>query len=333
VVAERFEVDEKGGATLEVTSTYRRYSADNARADHSDAQPRVLDRRYRNFYSRQFPSIRSARLPRLEDDRVHNRFVVHEQYQIADFWRDQQVSLHAHLIDDELEEPKVRLRKAPLALPYPVNIEHRIEVLLPRPFDIEPLDDRVERDGVSFHRVVKRADRLVSMQYTFTTTARDLAPQKVAAHLAALEQVGNSLDYQLTDRPAAAPAPAPVPAERHSPWLATVVGLGVVCLIIGGVIWIVFGAVLQRAQAQPSHRQAPPAAGETAAGAIEIGDVEQAGSAGERVPCGCGGRLSKPATTTFETARLGDHEVHSARFVCGRCGRLQPLYFRVRPSS
>jgi len=88
--------------------------------------------------------------------------------------------------------------------------------------------------------------------------------------------------------------------------------------------------VLRRVQVQDRRSRFEPAAGETAAAAIEVVTVDQASAAGERVACGCGGRLVKLSATPFETSRLGDAEVHSARFVCDRCGRNCPLYFRVR---
>jgi transglutaminase-like putative cysteine protease len=333
VVHERYEVDDRGAATLEVTTTFERSDADTARADHADARPRQLDRHYLNFYSKQFPSVRSTRLPRIEDERPRNRFVIRESYAISNFWREQQVTLRAHLVDQELDEPDVRLRKAPLRLDFPVNVEHLIEVLLPNPTDIQTVDDRVERDGVAFHRVVGFADRLVSMRYTFATTARHVPAEGVAAHLAALEEVGGALEYTISHHAPATATPPPRHADEGGLLVATIVGLAAICAVIGGVIWIVFASVLRRAQTQDRRHRFEPAAGETAAGAIEVVSVEQASAAGERVSCGCGGRLVRPSATAFETSRLGDAEVHSARFVCDRCGRNQPLYFRVRATT
>ena len=330
VVHERFEVDPQGAAKLEVTTTFTRFSADYARSGHSDAQPRELDRHYLNFYSKQFPTIRSTSLPRVEDDRPGNRFVIRESYAIPEFWHEQQAILRAHLVDDHLDEPDVRLRKAPLRLRFPVSVEHQIDVLLPEVFEIEPVDDEVKRDGVAFHRVVSSADRLVSMRYRFATTARDVPVDKVAAHLTALEQVGRSLDYRLSNRPSPAPPPAPRLRSDIDPKWVPVLGMATLVVMLGGVSWFVLSMVRRVAHVQAVRRHFQPKDGETAAGAIEVVDVSAASAAGERVACGCGGRMTKPAAAAFESARLGDAEVHSARFVCGRCGRARPLYFRVR---
>jgi hypothetical protein len=128
----------------------------------------------------------------------------------------------------------------------------------------------------------------------------------------------------------------PAVAARGRDWSAewgTMILLGAVCTIIFAVIWAVFDRLLRHAQSQDRRTRTEPTAGEAASAAIEIAATDQAAAAGARVPCACGGRLTKSETSTLEASRLGDDLVHSARFTCDRCARSRALYFRLKTSG
>jgi transglutaminase-like putative cysteine protease len=326
-MAERYEVEHDGAASLEVETTYLGSAADQARARYAHARPDDLSRRFVNFYSKRHPTITVVRSPQVGDDRLQNKLVLRETYAIPRFWNDDEIWLRGYLIDDELQEPSVRLRKQPLALHHPAFVQHDVEVLLPTVFDIELLDNRIERQGVAFHRTVKQSGRLVSMQYTFRTTARDVPAAEVPAYFATLEEIRKTLEYNLWVRGGR--------GKKHQDREDATIGIAVLVGIFGVPLGLFLGGrrFYRRYRQRVVRRRYQASAGETAAAAIPIDVPDDATAAGERIRCACGGRMTGLAGGALETARLGDEVVHSGRFRCDRCGRERPLYFRVRPGS
>jgi transglutaminase-like putative cysteine protease len=320
---ERYQIGADGGASLEVETVYRQSAADQTRARFLHAQPKDLSQRFVNFYAKRHPSISVVRSPQVTDDRRRNRLVLHETYAIAKFWHDNEIWLRGYLVDDELQAPGVRLRKNPLALSYPVHVQHNIEVLLPTVFNIERFDDKIERSGLALRRVVERSGRLVAMHYTLRTTAPHVAAADVPAYLKALEEVSAALDYHFTLHDG-------VRREKDQDALG---GLLALVLLIG----VPFGAAIGiglygRHRRRVVRRRYQPMPGETASVAIELGAAQEAMAAGERLRCSCGGRLGRPPSAELDTSRLDDQVIHSARFRCDRCARDRPVYFKLRPS-
>jgi hypothetical protein len=323
---ERYEVEHDGAASLEIETVYRHSSADWARGYFTDASPERLTRRFVNFYAKRHPSISVVKSAQVSDDRRLNRLVLRETYAIPKFWQDDEIVLRGHLIDDQLNEPSVRLRKKPLALAYPVRAEHDVEVLMPEIWGYEPLDDRVEQYGIAFRRVVERAGRLISIHYRFATSARHVPAADTPKHLAALQLVRDRLDYRFWTRGGASTQ------KKASGW-ETAAGLAVIVGVFAVPAGLFFGVRrLHRGHRKRILRRRYEAqAGETAATAVPIASLDDkaVSAAVARVRCGCGGRLARSSDASTETSRLGEQEVQSTRFVCDRCGRARPIYFRL----
>jgi hypothetical protein len=323
---ERYEVEHDGAASLEIETIYRHSSADWARGHFTDASPDRLTRRFVNFYAKRHPSITVVRSARVSDDRRQNRVVLRETYAIPKFWQDDEIVLRGHLIDDYLSEPSMRLRKKPLDLPYPVRAGHNVEVLLPEVFSYEPTDEKFEAPGIAFRRVNQRSGRLISMRYGFVTTAPHIPAGEVPKHLAALETVGGRLEYKFWIRG------GPRTEKETSPWVIAA-AFALIFGIFGLPVGLYFGVrrIYRGHRKRKLRRHFEPTAGETAATAIALAtlDDESVSTAGARLRCTCGGRMARPSHSPLETSRLGELEVQSARFLCDRCGRARPIYFRL----
>jgi hypothetical protein len=321
---ERYRVETDGAATLEIETTYRETSADWARGHYTSDSPDQLTRRFLNFYAKRHPTITVVKPAGVTDDRRLNQVVLRESYAIPGFWHDDEIWLRGHLIDDELQEPSVRLRKTPLWLDHPVRKEHLIEVLLPTVFDVQLADDTVEADGISFHQTVGQSGRLISMRFRFATTAPYIPAPEVPRHLATLDKVDDLLDFRLAKGDARQ-------GRRKASGRETAVAIAVVLvtLVVPVGLLIVGRGLYRKARRRAARRRYDLAAGESAVAALTVASLDDVAATGARVRCACGGRMTPVPDAPLETVRLGEQEVRSSRFRCDRCGLARPLYFRL----
>jgi len=317
---ELYRVARDGTATLDVRTIFRHLEADRARSRWTRDPPDQLGKRSLDFYARSQPTIRQARPPVIVDDRRRNEVTVDERYVIAAFWKDGRVRLGPHTLGDLLEPPRVRRRHRPLAVDHPARVEHHIDVELPALRDIQPMDEAIDRDGISYRGRVAQSGLVVSMRYSLATTVADIEPANVDRHLATLAAVDDTLGYELVNGPWK-------PGSRTTS-SGVVVWLFIVGLVMGAVLM-----VARRARSRPAsfRRRAAWGPGEQASSPIEIARPDDLGQAGACTRCSCGGaRVRASVETLPQEVRLGELHLLSARFVCQRCGSAEFLYFRIR---
>lgn len=136
-VLERY-VAEAGGEALamSVRSEYSGIAANSLRRDLRAAGSEQLGRRYADFYRRRFAGLEVAQALKVDDDEGSNSLVVSESYRIVKPWTQstsgqRALDLSADSIGGALSLPESLRRQTPLALSFPSEISHRIELELP----------------------------------------------------------------------------------------------------------------------------------------------------------------------------------------------------------
>ncbi|WP_257387178.1 DUF3857 domain-containing transglutaminase family protein [Tahibacter caeni] len=136
-VRERYEPRADGSElALEIRAEYAGDVANLVRAELRYNGSEAMARRYADFYRRRFPELDAAAPLAVEDDADANRLVLTERYRVLKPWSasspgQRALDLDADSIAGALSLPATLQRHTPLALTYPNDIAHRIELVLP----------------------------------------------------------------------------------------------------------------------------------------------------------------------------------------------------------
>jgi hypothetical protein len=320
---------------LEVVTTYLGPDADDVRADYAGRPRQEIAEDLIDSYAETEPGVEAEDLPQIEDDEEANRIVVTEKYRIADFWRDKERRVYAGHLRQTLSRlrPTSR-RRAPLALTYPLGVSQTIELEMPEPVLARRDGGRVTGDAVSFDYRYAREGRTVRLEYKFHTLADGVAPERLAAHLDALDRIEHALGYSLT---------------RGAPRLragdaALVLGGVAVLLVVFAVPVAVIAVIIVRKRRRERHEQqsaaaaaqpqpAPPAPGSTPEAAIDLGQTAELERYVSGLRCECGNLLRQPGEPLKSEGLIFDgRRLLNVALKCVRCGAQRDLYF-VRPDE
>jgi len=91
---------------------------------------------YLDFYKGYYSSIEVLDAPKFYEDEETGRFILEEKYRIPDFWKDDKdeseysASVYSNAINWYLKEPDNTTRTQDYRIKYPVNVKHKITMLL-----------------------------------------------------------------------------------------------------------------------------------------------------------------------------------------------------------
>lgn len=215
--------------TLAVTTTYVGDAADEMRARLAATPLDELADDYVNFYSALFPDIELAEPLAVDDDHDLNWVIVDERYTIAEPWQNSDGLLTLDLFAKEtallLDPPFTRRRTMPLGLQHPYHYQHRIEVLLPEPWQVEPTHDVIENDAFAFTFDAGLDGHVLTLDYEYRTKEDHVPAEATAAYLDDLDEARLLTGYQLY-KPAGAVGGGAVN------WPILLLGLGMLALAV-----------------------------------------------------------------------------------------------------
>jgi hypothetical protein len=195
-------------ASLTVRSVFRGRDAENSRAGFSNNSRPDLERHYLNYYAQRYSGVRSDGAVSVEDAAASNVVTISERYTISAIWVPDQTqtnrqiaTFNAQDLQPYVEQPATVLRAMPLGLPYPVDIRHTIEILLPKDFSSEPDHDVIRDPYLSFEFTSAQTNRVITLTYRLRTLADAVPVTALADHLALRRKISHSLEYVLTDGP------------------------------------------------------------------------------------------------------------------------------------
>jgi transglutaminase-like putative cysteine protease len=188
---------------LQVVTRYRGANADSMRRRMRSKTIPELTEEYLDYYHGRYPSVRSDKPIELEDDRVANEFVVRERYWIDEPFelleksRKREFNVEAYAIEDYVKKPDHPRRTSPLALEFPLNVRHRIDIKLPEEWPIDASTDKITGPGFRYVSSVDYKARTLKLDYKFQTTADHVPVAQLAQYLTKIEQVSDDLYYSI----------------------------------------------------------------------------------------------------------------------------------------
>lgn len=141
-----FEVEEhfyakdfKGTVDYHITTTLYGNSAESQREYFSNRSPTEVRKAFANFYSHFHDDLSIVKPLEYEDDKINNRFIIREYYQLDNFWQTEtnknkpifKAPIILTAFSDQISVPQAMIRTSPLALPAPRTISSRIYLHLP----------------------------------------------------------------------------------------------------------------------------------------------------------------------------------------------------------
>jgi len=143
-------------AKLQITTSYTGRLADSMRVDLADGNPEQRQTDYVNYIARYYPGAKTLAPIAIEDDKSQNIVRIREYYELPKgFKHDQQGRPKFFFQTDELyryvDTLKSSVRKAPLAIEHPVQVEQIIRASLPGPGRWLIQNDTQKIDNPAFH--------------------------------------------------------------------------------------------------------------------------------------------------------------------------------------
>lgn len=188
-------------AQLTVTTRYRGAIAESMREYFATNTADAITRSYLNYYARLYPSVSANRGVESVDDPAVNLFTTVEHYSVEDFWTHDEDGQHAFLVGSTIapyiRKPDVVQRTNPLAISYPITINHRSTMLYPEAIDyrVEEPDIRVEDDFVSYHRKVEFEGRQLSVTHHYNARKEAVMPGQLKSYFNNINKISNTLEY------------------------------------------------------------------------------------------------------------------------------------------
>lgn len=187
--------------SMTVKTELQGLSAEQQRALLAGENPKELQQRYLNYYARSYPGLKVVKPFETKDLPGSNRMELLEFYEIPNFFTRSET---AHRLEAGLEVPELlsylqaprdTIRTAPLALAYPQEIEHVIELMLPEAWTFKDEEQLIEDPGFSLSRKIKGGEQSVRIVDHYQSLADHVRPADVPSFTANLEKARKSLGY------------------------------------------------------------------------------------------------------------------------------------------
>lgn len=153
-IFEKFIIKEvNGGATLNVTASYKDVEADRMRNYFKNSSKSNIVKEYESYYAYYYPKISMVDTPFVQDNLSQNEFVVTESYVIDSIWKPMKLKPNFISIEfvptslaDILYVSNLENRKNEIHLPYPVSREHKTNIVLPKSWQVEEYNNVISND-------------------------------------------------------------------------------------------------------------------------------------------------------------------------------------------
>ncbi len=187
------------GTDLEVEITYRGVDADVARQEFNDDPHSKLRKMNLDYYAEFDHSIvpNQEGSPEFTDDRAGNVVTVRTRYRLPSFPSDISRTLTDSRLVQLLKAPPTSVRNAPLAIPFPLNVSHSVEVYLPHSVRSARESGTIEDDGLRFEYRREAKGERVSLEYRLQTLADSVPASKAGRYLDDVRRIRQNTLYEL----------------------------------------------------------------------------------------------------------------------------------------
>ena len=230
----------KEPAAMTVHTRAEGLDADRLRAAFANDGRNELEKRYLNFYARDYPKIKTTRPLEVLDHSEQNVFETFEHYQIQEFWtlsddhRNYECEFYPRIIRNLIDEPTTTLRSMPLAVGYPRHEILQTKVILPEPWPVKGKTNQVSTTiaQLTTERTVQK--NVFWLKYEYQSLTNCVLITNVPAYLKSLNQMKDMLGYSLTWANEEFPASA---GTNHLNWtIVFLAGIYMILLAAGCVV-------------------------------------------------------------------------------------------------
>lgn len=186
-----------------VKTTFHQNAAEYQRYFHDNNPLESIKRSYLEFYAGYMPGIQPGEGVRTYDDSANNRFVVEEDYLIADYWVRDETLLSSDILtltfSQHLAKPSIKRRHSPLYIGTPKTISHITHVHYPEDIQLtlDPEPVVFENDAIRY----EYQDLYQNSQYTHRAHLEikqsSVAPEDVPAHLALVDEINKDWEFSM----------------------------------------------------------------------------------------------------------------------------------------
>ncbi len=159
---------------------------------------------FRNFYAKQYPSVKQLKDVKIIDDEAKNHLTVIADFEIPDYWKKDkavyELPMYGDIIADYIRKPSIIAREMPLANAYPAKVRHSISIKYDDSVNWN-IDDRklvVESDELFYQRVINLAENEVKVTHEFESRSDAVDVENVAQYINDTNRIRNALYYALT---------------------------------------------------------------------------------------------------------------------------------------
>ncbi|HEX7843144.1 MAG TPA: DUF3857 domain-containing protein [Kofleriaceae bacterium] len=326
-VRETFVVAADGASTnLEVETTLRYDEADRMRERLARRGRKEIGREYLNYYAEDDASVSLNGELEAVDDEGHDLLVLREHYVYANFWRDDKREFRVTALEGHIKDPRIRLRKMPFALEFPLNVAHTTIVRMSTPSDAEPESQALGDDHLRFNFTARPEGGDLVIRYELQTLADAVPPGKAQRFFAVLDEIRGRTGYVLRKPTGQGGGASPGWKSRDG-----LLGLIVFCGVVLGLLVVGGRELVRRVRKRAFRKQTQFTSGEAAATAIELASEAEASARVAALRCTCGARYrpepeADPQRVAYDGRTL---LVLTAR--CADCGNRRPVFLAMRP--
>jgi transglutaminase-like putative cysteine protease len=224
-IVEKFDVLTNAPTKLTVEKTFEGRDADFIRWGLASFSKDSLEQSGLDYYKKYYTGIIAGGPTQVRDEEEFNRIRITEHYFIPNIWKPaaQTNFIAAEFFLDGIMErlfiPTKKERKLPLAVPYPENFTHRIQIEPHEPWRVVPDEEKLRTKGFFFYHKTACTNNQITVVCQLMTLNYGIATADVPDYLAAVNQVSRYLDLTFTK-------PVPGTVRDSSPnwsiWMAAI---------------------------------------------------------------------------------------------------------------
>lgn len=237
-VTETFDIPhlDNDSALLTVNTVYKGRNADGMRAELANSALADMETSYTEFYGKKYGKVEMRDSMRINDNDSLNEIRVEEFYTIREPWTidsakklSQSFTTPAHMLISKVTFID-KNRKTPVALEYPLNVQHYITIKFPENWQVEA--ETIDLDRADYRFTAKSSVFLktVQLRYSFESKNDHIPANSLQQYRLDMDELSKFTSYNFTWTPGASELGAKKTGSSspHWPTLLTALVAGAV---------------------------------------------------------------------------------------------------------
>jgi hypothetical protein len=194
-VTQRFDIPVRGPVQFTVEKTFVGRDADLMRQQLALVTQDSMDKNALAYYGKYYPQIGSGGRTEVHDNEEANQIQIVEHYGIRTIWKP---GLQTNLLEAEFRSggilecllvPLKKERTQPLAVLFPENIVHEIQINTHEPWRVVPTEKNIKTKGFLFHHQIVCTNNQINIFDRFTTLNIGIAAVDVPEYVSAVDEI------------------------------------------------------------------------------------------------------------------------------------------------